>query len=112
MTIKAECNKLKIVIDVMSVISIIYALLILPVWCFYDSHFHSHGQPGSPLPIQLKRFFMDMPLFFLGSLWLIFRHGLATARKYPVVLTLRFRLLVMTCALLYGTFISILLNGK
>jgi hypothetical protein len=112
MTDKAEHRQLKTAADVLAAIAIIYALIILFPWCYYDPHFHSHVPPGTQWPIEVKLFFLDAIPVVFGVIWLTYRYGEALAKKWPFVRTLRFRLLVMTCALLYGAFISILLNGK
>jgi hypothetical protein len=105
-------KKLKIAVDVMSAVSVIYALIILFPWCYYDPNFHSHGIPGMPWPIEVKLFFIDaIPLGF-GVIWLTYRYGEALAKKCPFVRTTRFRLLVMMLSLAYGTIVGILLNAK
>jgi hypothetical protein len=111
MTDKAEHKRLKAAVDVLSAIAII-TLFIVPIWCIYDPNFHAHGVPGGKPPIQLKILLLDgIPVVF-GVIWLSWRYGEVHARKWPFVRTSRFRLLVMAAALVFGTFVSVLLEGK
>jgi len=104
-------NGLKIVVDVISAIAVI-TFIIIPQWCVYDPSFHSHGVPGGNVPIQLKVLMLDGIPGVLGSIWLICRYGMAASRRYPFILTLRFRLLLWAAAIAYGSYISVLLNAK
>jgi hypothetical protein len=110
MTDKTEHRHLKITVDVLSIIAVV-SLISVPVWCVYDPDFHSHGVPGA-LPIQLKVLMLDGIPFVFGSVWLIFRYGIAASRKYPFILTLRFRLLLWAAAIVVGTYLSVLLAAK
>src|ERR1700733_7999878 len=100
-TAKEAYSRLKTVVDILSSMSIL-TMIIIPLWCVYDPAFHSHLTPGSKLPIQLKLLLLDgIPTLF-GVIWLSYRHAETQARRWAFVRTLRFRLLAMTCALVYG----------
>jgi hypothetical protein len=110
---ESDPNKaLKTMVDTFSAMSIIYALIVLPWWCYFDPAFHNHIPQGEKWPIQVKIFFVDAIPFAFGIIWLAFRYAKTIVGKWPFVRTTQFRVLSMAVGLAYGIFYNILLHAK
>jgi len=91
--IKEKTNtKLKISIDIFSGISLIFLFVVCPIWGHYNPNINDDS--GKML-IMTKLLLADSIPSIFGIIWLAFRYGEIIAKKYPFILTQKFKLLSM-----------------
>lgn len=98
--------------DVVSIIAIVCAFIVLPLWWHYDPTVSNHQPPGSPWPLQFKIFLTDAIPLLIGIIWLTYRYGEALNRKFPFVLTMRFRVLLPIAGFCFVIIMQILWGVK
>jgi hypothetical protein len=78
---------LTLLVDLGAVIAIVFLLIIAPIWAHYEPN---SEKLNGEMSLLIKLVLIDGAFFVLGTLWLIHRHGMRLASKYPVTLTRRF----------------------
>lgn len=85
MTVKPDkYKKLKIAVDIASVVFIVYFLIVCPIICHYDPNCIDSGNPHAKLPIEEILEFVDGIPFIFGIIWLNIRY-ISVLKKYRLI---------------------------
>jgi hypothetical protein len=98
---KTAPARVKLVIDIVSIISFSYLVFVCPILGHYESQLY---KPDGTLSLPMTLMFADGPLALFSVLWLSFRYADSLKRKYPFLFDPRPQsklLVVLALLLLY-----------
>ena len=107
---KPAHNRLKIAVDILSAIFVIYGLIGGRILCHYDPNCLGQLNLRAKMPTEIVLVFLDIIPAIFGGVWLLARYQHVWG-KYPLITTLfsrNYRILVVLMAVLFVTLLQII----